>query len=540
MKRDDASSTATCEGEAFRKANGVVKGAEMPETSNVSRAFYDNLIRLEKSDPKANYRFDGSEGYQCGECRFFDAAYRCCSLVEGTIEKTATCDLYTERLPSQPEYLGMYSEPSVQIFVDATKAFKGKRPDKEWIPFLPTPGVFKHPLYGDVEVTLEGNQAFVQNFKDEVYQKHIPLDAEHETKLSGAVAWITDMRVNDDGGADAYVEWTDRGKTLVEGGQFKYVSPEWFDEWTDPATEKVYKNIIAGGAITTRPFFKDKVLRALVASEQGTVIVAAEAGMKTCAGCGKKYSDSMAACPSCGSTKVAAENPKEPDVPDPKTYAEGSPELQAIIDAAKADAAKGLLAPDSDEFKEAVRVAAEAAKTASEPSPENKAFAERLTAAETQAAELKTANEALASSLKTITNAERRRRFSDLVAGRGGENDGGAWVGDKDKHVAFLEKLADKVGEEDEMFTSFVEQQNALAAQAATAELFSQAGSSSPAPSGGAAGAEAKLNQLARTRMAADPTKPLDFAAAYSEVLTTPEGAKLYQEISDAATRRGA
>lgn len=506
------------------------------------KSFYDNLIRLEKGSPKANYRSSDGQDWQCGDCRFFDAPYRQCSLVEGTIEATYTCDLWTAKLPSQPDYSGMYKEQPFQIFVEAAQSFKDKLGTTSWIPFLPTPGKFKHPLYGEIDITKEGNEAFVQSVKDKVYQEHIPLDAEHETKLSGAVAWINDMRMNDDGGADALVEWTDRGRTLVEGGQFKYVSPEWFDQWTDPATEVVHKNVIAGGAITTRPFFKDKVLRALVASERGGEVIAAEASMtKKCAECGKMYSDNMAACPNCGSTKTATEGGKKtvPDPKDtPKTYAEGSPELQAIIDSAKAEASKGLMAPDSAEFKEAVRVAAEAAKAATEPSPENKAFADRLTAAETQAAELKTANETLAKSLKEVKDAERHQRFTSLVAGKGGQNDGGPWIGDKDKHVLFLEQLADKVGETDPMFVTHVENQNAAAAQASEAGIFAQTGTSASG-AGGSADAESKLASLARARMAADPAKPLDFSAAYDAVLATPEGARLYSEVNAAQMKRG-
>lgn len=511
MKRDEGG-TSACETEAFRKANGVVKGVEMPDGStSPSKAFYDNLIRLEKTATVANYRANGSEGWQCGDCRFFDEPYRQCSLVEGTIEATYVCDLYTDRLPSQPEYpSGMYTEQTVQIFVEASKAFNGKLGKSSWIPFLPTPGVFKHPSYGEIEITKEGNQAFVQSVKDGVYQEHIPLDAEHETKLSGAVGWITDMRMNDDSGADALIEWTDRGRTLVEAGQFKYVSPEWFDQWTDPATEVVHKNVIAGGAITTRPFFKDKVLRALVASETGHQVI--------------------------GQEEHTVPDPKDPKDAK-KTYAEGTPEYDALVAQIKADATKGLLAPESDEFKEAVRVAAEAAKadpkadpkdpkSATEPTKEFIELQTRVTAAETQASELKTANETLAKSLTAITNADRHRRFSALVSGIGGENDGGPWVGDKDKHVTFLEKLADKVGETDEMFTDYITQQNAAAAQAQTAGLFSQSGSSA---SGGTVGAD-RLEQLARARMNADPAKPIGYAEAYDAVLATPEGAKIYGE----------
>jgi len=137
----------------------------------------------------------------------------------------------------------------------------------EWIAYLPMPGTYKHPRYGDIKITKERNARFVDNFTNKVYQDRLPVDAEHETKLSGATGWITQMRVNTDGSADARVEWTDRGKALIAADRFKYFSPEWYDEWRRPETGELFKDIAIGGALCTRPFFKDPALRPLVASE---------------------------------------------------------------------------------------------------------------------------------------------------------------------------------------------------------------------------------------------------------------------------------
>lgn len=136
---------------------------------------------------------------------------------------------------------------------------------------LPKPGTYKHPQYGAIEITREGNTLFVDNFKNKVYQDKLPVDAEHETKLSGAVAWITALALNRDGSVEASVEWTERGEKLIEDDRFKYVSPEWYDAWKDPATGDEHANVLIGAALTTRPFFKDKALRPLVATEDGTL-----------------------------------------------------------------------------------------------------------------------------------------------------------------------------------------------------------------------------------------------------------------------------
>jgi hypothetical protein len=143
----------------------------------------------------------------------------------------------------------------------------------DWIPFLPRPGEFKHQAYGPISITRTRNEAFCSNFNAGIYQSKIPLDAEHQTKLSGAMGWVHELRMNEDGSADARVEWTDRGRTMLANKRYGFVSPEWYDEWPDPATGQRHSDIIIGGALTTRPYFKEGSLRPLVASERGIYLV---------------------------------------------------------------------------------------------------------------------------------------------------------------------------------------------------------------------------------------------------------------------------
>lgn len=507
----DEGGKSSCESEAFAKANGVVKGAEM--TDSTTKQFYDNLIRLEKTDSNVNYKEAAdAQDWHCGSCRFFERWSRSCSLVEGTIEPSYVCDLWTDLLPSQRpigalmDDAAVYTEQAFQIFLPTPEAFADTDFSKPgWIPYLPKPGKYQHALYGEVEITKDGNQEIIDSINNKVYQEQIPLDAEHQSKLSGAVGWITKGRVNKDGTGDAYVEWTARGQSLLKDGNFKYISPEWFPAWREPATGTVYNNVAAGGAITTRPFFKDKVLRALVASEAGDIEWISK------------------------ETKVD-KDPKEPvkgaddkDPKAPKTYAEGSPELQKIIDDAKAEAkAEALKAaePPKDDKK------VEPAKPAE---GETAAFTElkaELDAQKTLAASEKTAREAATTELATIKKAERERRFKDLVAGRGGAGDGAAWAGDADANVAILTSMAEKFGEEDEAFTKYVEQQTKVAAQMATAGLFSEAGHSG---SSTVTGSEAKIEEMVSARMKSDPA--LSHAKAYAEVMNTDEAKRLYGEI---------
>src|SRR5690349_19272010 len=58
----------------------------------------------------------------------------------------------------------------------------------EWIPYLPKPGTYVHPLHSQERMTFTPERArkVVEQFKACVYQDRLPIDAEHETKLSGA------------------------------------------------------------------------------------------------------------------------------------------------------------------------------------------------------------------------------------------------------------------------------------------------------------------------------------------------------------------
>lgn len=428
--KDEFSKASDCESEAFAKANGVIKGAEM-----------------------------GDQAWAV----------------------------------EQPFF----------VFMDAAKAFHAADFSQPmWIPFLPKPGKYQHPRYGEINVTSESNQMMVDSVKNNVYQENIPMDAEHETKLSGAVGWIKDMRLNEDGSADAFIEWTDRGVQLLAGGRFKYVSPEWFDAWRDPATSTVHRNVVAGGAITTRPFFKEKVLRALVASEDGDQILIdkeAFAEMKTCASCGKEFQGEGTMCAACADKKMT----EDKNVPDPKDQ----PTL--------------TLSEVETKIKEATEaVTAQFTEKISE-------LTTKVEAAETLAASEKTAREAATTELASMKSADRKRRFSDLVAGRGGSNDGAPWAGDAEKNVAILEKMAETFGEDSDDFKAYIENQNAIAEQLKTA-LFTEHGTA--ARGGAQSDPERRLEELTKARMASDTT--LTHAKAYAEVLASEEGQKLYSQIA--------
>lgn len=528
------------------------------------------IVLLEKSDARVKYRVADKSDQTCGGCRFYDADDYGCSLVEGTIDPTYVCNLWTAPVAI------MSASESFAIFTEGDFSKPG------WIPFLPKPGVYDHPLYGQIPVTKESNQEMVDSVKNHVYQENIPLDAEHETKLSGAVAWIKDMRMNADSSADAFVDWTDRGRTLMGGGQFKYVSPEWFRQWKDPATGKAYRNVVAGGAITTRPFFKDKVLRALVAGEQGFEVIGApdkfrdysteqrqEMAKKGWAlpnlsfpiadrvdldnavsafGLGKDSAAAKAhiikraralnaldALPDkwnvTASEGVRMAEPVGDNLKDHLTAAEpgghgvGGGDLQENMNSQHQDLhsaatpAAGHTHGSANPFagKEPEQVTLTAKEVEDRISAAVGPLQVQLEAAERLAMTERTAREDTEKQLKAMQAERRRERFVQEAS---------AWIGDSGKHVQLLEALADTFGEDSDQFKAYAEQQAAVKNQLATSGLFSEFGR--PArPEGDTP--LAKLEALAKAKAAASDGK-LTYAQAYAEVMGTAEGAELYQQ----------
>lgn len=321
----------------------------------------------------------------------------------------------------------------------------------EWMPYLPKPGEFKHPVYGEIVITKERNEHFVSNFEAGVYQEKLPVDAEHETKLSGAVGWITGMRVNDDGSADAKVDWTDRGKSLIESDRFAYVSPEWYDVWTEPASGETHEDVAIGAALTTRPFFKEGSLRPLVANERGLFAADdARTDFST-----HTYHFSALAPTTEGAPKAMAENTEGAATATPKDDAQKFAEEQNARQAAEARAEKA--------------------------EGEARQMGERVA---------------------TLEQESRTRRFSDRITR-------GKWLGKSEDHLALMEKL----GEGSDAFKTYEQQQDAIAAQAASANLFAEVGSAGPAATGGAL---EEMEGKARTMCEKDPK--LTMEQAISEV----------------------
>jgi 2'-5' RNA ligase len=347
-----------------------------------------------------------------------------------------------------------------QVFHDfrTERTFTGA---SEWVQFLPAPGTYHHIIYGDMELTAERYSRLVTNFKDGIYGQTLPINCEHDMPASGAIGYIADMRIADDGSIEVRPEWNDRGTALIEGDRFRYVSAEFFESWQDPVSGSWHDDVAFGMAICTNPHFKETVLRPLAASEARPIgpIVPAQ----------RREGESR------------------------MTHPTNDP---AVSKAGENKATVTLTEAEVTELRDASR---------------------RLTAAEQRAEAAEGQVKDLTDRVASMERSARHKRFTELVAGRGGANDGAAWFGDPAKHVATLETLADIAGEDGDAVTTYIEQQQGIAQQLKDSTLFTEVGSS--AGGGDENSVEARITALTEERRKADPklTREQAEAQVYAE-----------------------
>ena len=134
---------------------------------------------------------------------------------------------------------------------------------------VPT-GKWDHPVYGEMEISSADIAEFVQNFKDKV-RRDIPITAGHDNGMNGgelpAIGWFKELIDRGVKGLYAYVEWTEEGARLLREGAFKYFSPEFYETYSDPETGETPHNVLVGGALTNKPYFKELDAPVLAFSE---------------------------------------------------------------------------------------------------------------------------------------------------------------------------------------------------------------------------------------------------------------------------------
>lgn len=121
------------------------------------------------------------------------------------------------------------------------------------------PGKWDHPAYGMVEITPEIQEEFAANFKRDLRAHSssigLPIDEEHYSDR-GAVGWIKNLVNKGNEGLFAVVEWNKKGRELIKDAIYRFFSPEFYFQYEDPEDRRLYNNVLIGGALTNRPYFK--------------------------------------------------------------------------------------------------------------------------------------------------------------------------------------------------------------------------------------------------------------------------------------------
>lgn len=127
-------------------------------------------------------------------------------------------------------------------------------------------GKWNHPVYGPMIIEPSDITEFKKNFDDKL-RRDIPITEGHESfDEKPAVGWFKELIDKGQEGLWATMEWTPKGKTLLAEKAYKYFSPEFYTEYEDPETREIYTNVLVGGALTNKPYFKR--MKAVVLSEQ--------------------------------------------------------------------------------------------------------------------------------------------------------------------------------------------------------------------------------------------------------------------------------
>lgn len=375
----------------------------------------------------------------------------------------------------------------------------------DWKQITPGVGKYQSPRYGSVVITEETLNNFVENFNNRVYQEHIPVDAEHKTKLSGALAYYREMKIGHEGkpGVWARLELTDRGKELLDGGGFKYFSPEFYPEWDDPATGQSYKDVITGGAFTTRPFFKDKAMQPVMMGELEPESAGSELNIAD-------FIDDMVAT---GASDESIAN----------AFDAALNFVRAMEVAEKSNSGESFEKSASTTMSEDAEVTKpEESTTSQEPNPTQASEdmlrqlgeeREKREALESQVKTFSEQNTQLTERIASMESENRRRAFTEIVTGRGGANDGGPqWFGEPDAHVAMLEKLTKAFGEESDEVKAYIDNQNTVAK--AMSEAVASGSKGKAGIDANASGAETRMEGLIKAKMSESNMKYHEAAAA--------------------------
>jgi phage I-like protein len=117
-------------------------------------------------------------------------------------------------------------------------------------------GTFSDPRYGTLSITPEMLRLMCENHQANVRGIDISIDYKHEAE-DIAAAWFKSVYLSKDGTELwAKVEWTPRGRGVVEEKEFRYLSAEFTTNYQDNESLKKFGPTLLGAGLTNRPVIK--------------------------------------------------------------------------------------------------------------------------------------------------------------------------------------------------------------------------------------------------------------------------------------------
>lgn len=219
-------------------------------------------------------------------------------------------------------------------------------------------GKFKHPQYGEFDISEKTLSEMKDNFDKRVRGIDIAFDYFHDSNKIAA-GWPKKLELRENGSElwALDVEWTPRARKMLADKELRYFSPDFAFEWTDPESGAQFSNVLFGGGLTNRPFVKG--MDPIISLSESQEIVAADSeDLQTCVSGwvpklvaeGKPQEQAIAiAYSKCGEAKLAELKNKKGEIQmDEKD--KKIAELEKIIADMKAKSAKeGAAEGDSEE-----------------------------------------------------------------------------------------------------------------------------------------------------------------------------------------------
>ena len=133
-------------------------------------------------------------------------------------------------------------------------------------------GKWRHNQYGTLDITDSDLADAVKEFEE---SKRTEIQMNYDHKEGKASGWIKRLVHKVGQGLFAMVKFTPTALELVKNMEYRYISPEWFQNYRDKINNKKWKMRIAGAALTNIPFFEG-MQPVEVFSEQTLTLYAAD------------------------------------------------------------------------------------------------------------------------------------------------------------------------------------------------------------------------------------------------------------------------